>query len=184
MYAICQNNLQNNIDSDGLAITISNSQNLNETSTSGGARGQVLHPHSVSVSCTSVYMLKVTGSFTLTMSVLGSSSTRWSARFSRYDSKWGSPRTNAREREATIAHENDHYQTYIAFETVLSTLNSMECKCCSQCGTWATTLTSEEASIYSAAVAHSQSFDTTTWWDGGNYSSHSFSPGSLSACPQ
>ena len=179
IHATFNNDPVDSYDPEGLAITITNIKNLNAGSTSSGARGTVSHPFSVSVSCNPAYTLRVTGSFTLTMTVLGPGNPAFSQRFSRYDAKWGTPRTDAREREAVIAHEEDHYQTYISFETALTSLNGFEGTACCKCSAWASALNNKINNIYNAAVSHSQSFDSSTWWDGGNYSQHSFTHGGM-----
>jgi predicted secreted Zn-dependent protease len=158
---------------------------FNARTTSSGARGEVGHHLKISVGCSWWGFgseLVVKGEFTLKMIVLAPSDPKWALRYPRYNKKWGVNRSNAGERNATIAHEKDHWQTYIAFEDILKVLNVMEGRKCCPCSKFVVALQAKVKSIHAAAVKHSREFDDVAWWDGGNYAKRPFVPDALPTC--
>ena len=184
IYCYCSNDGNHSVDVAGLAIKIINkTKNLSARRTHLKTRGEVLYSFRVHVRC-SLFgeRLKVSGEFKLEMNILHAKHRRWSEHFPRYDRKWGSPRTNAREREAAIAHENDHWDTFMAFEKALVSLNNRDGTTCCNCRNWARELENKIKEIYNDAQLHSQLFDTKLFWNGGRYGAYPFIPDDLPQC--
>jgi hypothetical protein len=101
------------------------------------------------------------------MYVLPLSDATWDDRFSRYDTKWGKPRSNEREREATIAHENDHWKSWLPYEKLLEELNALDGKILKSCSKFRETFANQAEELERIIHIRSKLFDSVPWNQGG-----------------
>jgi hypothetical protein len=101
------------------------------------------------------------------MSILEPSHVKWSIRLSQYDAKWGTPRSNARDREATIAHEEDHWHSWLPYESFLMDLNALDGKRMRDCKKWLNTFGDQARELERLIRIKSELFDTAPWNQGG-----------------
>ena len=163
LYAYCGNDGMNRIDPYGDKIAMSIGRHLNEKSIpvtgNGGGRGRtVTSLKGVVIRCKSC-RLDVQGKYVNIMYVLEPKASAWSMRFSQYDKKWGSVRSNAKEREATIAHENDHWSAWADVEKYINMVNEKDGKFLFFCKTRAKKMQEELRKLVQQAEIRDKSFD-------------------------
>ena len=164
LYVFCSNNTLENVDILGMKISKRIEKKLNEMSiprySNGTGRGSTqVNLSGVAVSCKNC-RLQVSGSYEKVMYVLAPSRPEWGGRLPRYDKKWGKPRSNDREREATIAHENDHWDAWAEVETYIDRLNSMDGSFLFFCSSRANRMHAELKKLIDEATSKSRRFDT------------------------
>jgi len=150
-------------DSLGLEIGVTCSTNLIATPRSA-RRG--MHERGLSTDLKGVKVdrkwcrLVVSGSFALGYNIVAADNNVWNVRAPQYDLSIPPPRSNEDERKMAMAHENDHYETYVEFIKYIDQLNAKQGKF--SFGLYDDTmLQSNILKIYSEAVARSQKFDVS-----------------------
>ena len=93
------------------------------------------------------------------MYVLSPDDPAWSMRLSQYHSKWGFNRSNQTERNATIAHENDHWVAWYPVENYINDLNNREGEFLFFCKTRAAEMKKELEELIKEAKKETQSYD-------------------------
>ena len=171
----------------GLAFKKTYSEHLNEenkVSNSGTGRGVTKHPAEFSYKiekdkknkkCT----LILKGGIKLSVYVLKKGHPLYKKHQKRYNKKWGEDRNDDKEREAVIAHEYDHRDTYTdLFDKGLSKLNTKydgkvydNSKAANEAGKEAV---KEAKRLYKKAVEHSKRFDEAGRNYGGAYTTYPF----------
>lgn len=187
LYSYVNNLVSNNVDYLGLAFKKTCSEHLNEenkVSNSGTGRGVTKHPAEFSYKiekdkknkkCT----LILKGGIKLSVYVLKKGHPLYKKHQKRYNKKWGEDRNDDKEREAVIAHEYDHRDTYIdLFDKGLSKLNTKydgkvydNSKAANEAGKEAV---KEAKRLYKKAVEHSKRFDEAGRNYGGAYTTYPF----------
>lgn len=163
LYAYCGNDGMNRIDPYGDKIAMSIGRRLNEkripVTGNGSGRGRtVTSLKNVVIRCKSC-RLDVRGKYVNIMYILEPKAPAWSMRLSRYDKKWGSVRSNAKEREATIAHENDHWRAWSDVEKYINMVNEKDGKFLFFCKTRASKMQEELRKLAQQAEIRDKSFD-------------------------
>ena len=134
-------------------------------------------PLNIDINCSKNNEFIVNGSFSVELHLLKKDHYQWSSRASRFNEKWGTPRTNDQEREIVLAHEYDHYKTYEKFITYLEELNKWEReKCNCNRGGGPINLPSKIHGLYQDARDHSKLFDSPPRNQGGMYDTYPFNP--------
>ena len=77
----------------------------------------------------------------------------------KQNNKWGKNRDNNTERNAVIAHENDHWNAWAAVEAYIEMLNSREGEFLFFCKTRAQTMQKEVNDLISKAKYETESYD-------------------------
>ena len=93
------------------------------------------------------------------MYVLSPENEKWNRRLERYNRKWGYPRSNNKEREATIAHEMDHWQSWSKVESFINELNSKDGKFVFFCNSEAARLREKLRTLTDEAIMESGRYD-------------------------
>lgn len=177
--------------------TLVNTENLTEPArfAAGTGRGQTNRVLQVSIPCHTnsiglSYMyvaphsgcnyLDINITLTVHVQVLRQGHQLWTQHLGRYDNRWGNPRSDTRERAATIAHEYDHRDTYVlgfwprlqsGSLRLFERLHFCNRDCC---GRVSACLSNQINALFLGAIQHSRSFDGPQFWDGGNYPRHTF----------
>ena len=187
LYGFCENEGIGKIDYFGLRITKEVQDNpIIVSSISGGHRATTIASGfaSVTFSCSGnsssrSSCLSINGELKLKIEILGRSDNAWNTHLPRYDKQWGKPRLNPVERNAALAHEQDHFRTYKRAIDLILGLNTFDGKRCSgyeECETKRKDLENKYTRLVSEMDAHSNSFD---WEDrnmGNRYTFHPFTP--------
>jgi len=173
LYNFASNNGVNIIDVLGQKITLVDKKDFNQESISasshGSGRGQtIIEKGGPAISCDHC-KFKVSGVFKRTMLILMSSNSAWNTRLRQYDIKWGTQRSNEREREATIAHENDHWNSYKLLVNFLTELNRLDDQKLNDCEQFSKTFRDQFDSLFKLSTERSKLFDTAPWNQGGMY---------------
>jgi predicted secreted Zn-dependent protease len=103
------------------------------------------------------------------MYILASTDKRWGIRLPQYNKKWGIPRDNDREREATIAHEYDHWKSWQSYEKVLERLNALDGKILRDCAKHRDAFEKQLRDLERLVRIRSRLFDSSPWNQGGMY---------------
>ena len=159
------------IDPLGLKIEVLIERRMNETSIAhmpdGTGRGVTRVSFSgVKVVC-SRCKLVVSGRYVKVMYILAPENDLWRTRLKRYGKKWGENRSNAVERNATIAHEEDHWNAWKDVESFIDRLNSLEGAFYFRCETKAAELMRELQFLIQRAKAETQRYDDSDTNQGG-----------------
>ena len=131
LYAMCGNDAVNGVDPLGLKALIQETFLYDEQYIRTGVRGAVVHMVKIDVHCN---FLRISGYSYRKLMLLSNSNSAWNKRYHRYDQKWGTPRSNESERQATLSHEMDHWKSYDALFAYLKKINTFDWKflggCC------------------------------------------------------
>ena len=130
LYGFCKNNSVSNVDPLGNKVQMQIERRMNEVyiprDGNGSGRGRTV----TDISGLYVYCkgcrLFINGRYSKIMYILRPDDPAWSMRLTQYDSKWGKSRSNQVERNATIAHENDHWVVWNPVEQYIAELNKRE----------------------------------------------------------
>ena len=171
LYVYCANSGILNTDELGLKIHFDESSTPQDITKNHKNRGYTIHnPISLQLKCSFWGRLTVNGIATRKIFLKPENDPIWAKRYKRYD-VWGSPRTNAEERNCTLKHEMDHYQSYNDLFSFLHTIDALDGTnqgflCCKK--------KKEELEIkyrylYSQAVMKSASYDSAGKNQGGVY---------------
>ena len=171
LYVYCANSGILNTDELGLKIHFDESSTPQDITKKHKNRGYTIHnPISLQLKCSFWGRLTVNGIATRKIFLKPENDPIWAKRYKRYD-VWGSPRTNAEERNCTLKHEMDHYQSYNDLFSFLHTIDALDGTnqgflCCKK--------KKEELEIkyrylYSQAVMKSASYDSAGKNQGGVY---------------
>ena len=163
LYGFCGNRSCYTIDSFGLRISMFIERKLNEKSINYRRRGTGRGFVSVELIRISMYcsrcIFKTSGQYSKIMYILSPDNIRWNRRLTRYNVKWGNPRSNLKERDATIAHEMDHWNSWLKVEEFILYLNSLDGKFLFFCESKAAKLKKEFDSLVIDAKRESLRYD-------------------------
>jgi len=174
LYAFVGNDGVNAWDILGMDIDWHVKRNVDLNSITGGARGQLSTTITgVKFSCTRLGKIKIEGKFEVEFRILKASHAKWNQRYSRYNSKWGSTRTNAQEREITKLHERDHAMTWFDFnDKVIKNINAYDGQSKGCCKDIVKALTIIYNRAEQQAINHSAAFDDPSRWEADMYSTY------------
>jgi len=173
LYGFVGNMPINAVDSLGLKISIVteklfNLANIKKTTGSHSGRGLTEINSKVRLSCRNCVFF-ADGTYEKTMYILASTDKRWGIRLPQYNKKWGIPRDNDREREATIAHEYDHWKSWQSYEKVLERLNALDGKILRDCAKHRDAFEKQLRDLERLVRIRSRLFDSSPWNQGGMY---------------
>ena len=172
LYGFCGNNPMANIDALGQKIIIQvnatpSRRKIIDLKNGKYPRAVTKHFGNCRFSCTKDCKIKVAGHITLWIEMLEEDSGRWLELFPQYIGNVGMS-----EEESAYQHELDHFKTWKAFYEFLQTANAYDGRHYKDCKSKVQKLNERYASIMRMVSQHSQSFDSSSWNQGGRYESH------------
>lgn len=172
LYGFCGNCPTTNIDAlcKKVIIQVDSKPSRREIiNSTNGKRPRAVTRHfgNCKFSCTKDCKVKVTGHITLWIEMLDERNERWQIPFNQYIGNVGMT-----EEESAYQHELDHFKTWKAFYDFVKTANAYDGRHYDDCKEKVKKLNERYSSLKEHVTRHSQSFDSSQWYQGGRYELH------------